>query len=189
MPAGAIVRLAGDSGCGKSTMLRTIARLHPRVGGALEFRGRSADSVAPQEWRRAVGYVAQRPAMLPGTVETNLRAGASVAAADGQPYDAAEAGRMLEALRVSSAMLTQDARTISGGEASRIALARALLVGPAVLLLDECTAGLDAAAADALVALVRRTVAGEQRAAIVVAHTTEPWADAFTSTTMVEQGA
>ncbi len=187
VPSGGLVRLTGPSGSGKTTLLRTLARLHPRAGGELALRDQAADAVAPTVWRRQVAYVAQRPAMLRGTVETNLRAGAAVAAANGRPHDPAEAGRVLDALGLPTSLLMQDAGTISGGEASRIAVARALLVQPAVLLLDECTAGLDAAAAEALVRLVRQVVEGEQCGAVVVAHTTAPWDDAFGATVSVER--
>ena len=187
LPPGGLVRLAGASGSGKTTLLRTIARLHPRAGGGLAHSGQPADAVAPQVWRRQIAYVAQRPAMLRGTVETNLRAGAAVAAARGRPYDAEEAAGLMDALGLPRALLTQDAGIVSGGEASRIALARALLVHPTVLLLDECTAGLDAAAADTLVGLVRRVVEDGRCGAVVVAHSIAPWGDAFGSTVSVER--
>lgn len=186
MPPGTIVRLGGPSGSGKTTLLRTIARLQAPRNGRVFLDGRAAETIAATTWRRAVAYVPQRPAMLPGSVERNLRAGATVAAARDGAYDPVAAARLVDALRLPPSLLVQDSRTLSGGEAARVALARALLVGPRVLLLDECTAGLDDCTAAALVAVVRMYVEHAGHGALVVAHAVEPWGDAFGTTVMVE---
>ena len=167
-------------------MLRAAARLQPHVAGAVLLRGQRAGAVPAPAWRRAVAYLPQRPAMLPGTVEDNLRAGLRPAAADGLTYDADRMRHWFDALALPQSALGRDARTLSGGEAARIALLRALAIRPAVLLLDEVTAALDPALAECLVALVREYLASTESGALVVAHHLGAWETAVSETVHLE---
>lgn len=187
--AGRIVRLAGPSGSGKTSLLRTCARLQAAVSGELSLQGRAAAAVPPGEWRRTVAYVPQRAVMLPGSVGDNLRAGFALAIARGRQPDAARVDALLDALQLPRSMAAQDARLLSGGEAARVALGRALLVDPAVLLLDETTAALDPDAAAALVAAVGEYLRTGDRAALVVAHNPAVWTEAVGETVRVETAA
>lgn len=146
---GEVLRVAGPSGAGKSTLLLALARLLPRRG-RLRLEGRPEDQVPAPEWRSRVVLVPQEPVALPGTVLDNLRApwGLRIRRRSPPPEDAG-LRRALERL-LPEVPADRPAARLSGGELARLALLRAWLVRPAVLLLDETDAMLDAAAAAAL---------------------------------------
>jgi putative ABC transport system ATP-binding protein len=139
VPASGVTVLAGPSGAGKSTLLRLLNRLDDPLGGEVRWRGRALTDWAPTDLRRQVAMVFQRPPLFPGTVLDNLR----VAMSD---VDDERAAHVLEHVGLSADLLDHDATTLSGGEAQRMCVARALLTEPAVLLADEPTAALDRSA-------------------------------------------
>ena len=139
IPCSGITTLAGPSGSGKSTLLRLLNRLDDPVGGALTWGGRQLREWDPTELRRQVAMVFQRPPVFPGTVLDNLR----VASPE---LDAAGGAKALERVGLGADLADRQADLLSGGEAQRMCLARALLTDPAVVLADEPTASLDRAA-------------------------------------------
>jgi ABC-type multidrug transport system fused ATPase/permease subunit len=152
--AGQLTALVGPSGSGKSTLLRLIARLYDPDRGEVLIDGQNLTGVTLDSLRRQVAVVPPRPAVLSGTVFENVslaRPGASreeVRAA----CAAARALAFIERLEHGfETRLGRQGVRLSGGEVQRLALARALLVRPRVLLLDEPTAALDAAAEAAVV--------------------------------------
>lgn len=163
VPPGAVTALLGPSGAGKTSLLRTLVRLEAPATGRVELDGRNVRELDPRALRRRVGLVAQRPVMLPGTVAANLALGL----VDPPPLGLADALRAtgLE----PDAFLGRAATELSGGEAARVAVARALVRGPGALLLDEPTAGLDHRAAAAVEALVVR-LAARGTTVLVVTH-------------------
>ena len=172
--AGELLPVLGPSGAGKTTLLRVLARLRARDGGELKLDGVPAERVEVARWRRQVAFLPQRPVMLPGTVHDNLAA-VGQARAFRQAIDESRAAALLESLALDAPRaLAQDARTLSGGEAARVALVRALLTDPAVLLLDEPTASLDRDAATLVVAMVAQQLEAG-RAALLVAHDPALW--------------
>jgi ABC-type iron transport system FetAB ATPase subunit len=160
--AGEVTALVGPSGVGKSSLLRCIVRLDEPAGGRVLVDGRDAAELDPCELRRRVGLVAQAPVMLPGDVRANLAYG--LREPDPGAIEAA-----LAATGLAPEFLGRQARELSGGEAARVALARALVRDPVALLLDEPTAALDRAAAAPLEALVR-DLAGRGLAVLIVTH-------------------
>jgi len=165
IPANGVTVLAGPSGAGKSTLLRLLNRLDDPVAGEIRWRGRALTEWAPTELRRQVAMVFQRPPLFAGTVLDNLR----VASAD---VDVERAGHVLEHVGLDPELLGQDAESLSGGEAQRMCVARALLTEPAVLLADEPTAALDRAAR-ATVEDLGRMLADSGVAVIWVSHDTD----------------
>src|SRR3954447_8857946 len=141
---GEVVALTAPSGAGKSTLLRACVRLVDS-SGSITLDGVNVRSLDPRVLRRRVGFVAQRPVMLPGTVAENLAYGVA------DPASAAA----LAAAGLDESFLERDASRLSGGEQAGVAIARALTRGPEVLLLDEPTTGLDAPLAAAIGAQVR----------------------------------
>jgi putative ABC transport system ATP-binding protein len=165
VPANGVTVLAGPSGAGKSTLLRLLNRLDDPLAGEVRWRGRALADWSPTELRRQVAMVFQRPPIFPGTVLDNLR----VARAD---VDAERAAHVLEHVGLDAELLGQEADSLSGGEAQRMCVARALLTDPAVLLADEPTAALDRAARTTVEDL-GRMLADSGVAVIWVSHDTD----------------
>lgn len=145
-PRGQFLAIRGPSGSGKTTLLRAIATLDAPVSGALRLDGESPDALGHPRWRRRVTYVAQRPAFYGGEVMDELRRPSTYASAE-RPFDANAAREALATLGLAD-KVEAPVHTLSVGEAQRVALIRAALVEPAVLLLDEPTSALDRDAAE-----------------------------------------
>jgi putative ABC transport system ATP-binding protein len=133
---GAIAVVAGPSGSGKSTLLRVANRLEVPSAGTVRLDGVDASSIDPRELRRRVGMVFQRPVLFAGTVRDNLHV------ADGGADDV-ELAELLAQVGLSASFLDRVGDDLSGGEAQRVCIARALLTRPEVLLMDEPTSSLD----------------------------------------------
>ena len=163
--ANGVTVLAGPSGAGKSTLLRLLNRLDDPVAGEIRWRGRALAEWDPTDLRRQVAMVFQRAPVFPGTVLDNLRVASPEVSTD-------RAEHVLDHVGLPIELLDQDASTLSGGEAQRMCVARALLTEPAVLLADEPTAALDRAAR-VTVEELGRSLADSGVAVIWVSHDTD----------------
>ncbi|MBW2730813.1 MAG: ATP-binding cassette domain-containing protein [Deltaproteobacteria bacterium] len=172
LEVGDVLHLLGPSGCGKTTLLRTLARLRAPDAGNLLLEDVSASDIPPPTWRRGIAYLPQRPVMLPGTVESNLAAGLTYRRAQGA-FDLQLAKECLRGVGLDKDLLSRDAALLSGGEAARIALCRALMLNPKVLLCDELTAGLDEENSANTINLLAEHMANG--AIIFVAHDPSGW--------------
>ncbi len=170
-----ILNVRGQSGSGKTTLLRILARLKEAEGGYVLLQGRPWTDFSPVAWRRKIYYLAQKPVIFDGTVLANLtRPFELVAVKTDLEFDPDKASNLMTRLLLPKSLLNQDARVLSGGEASRLALVRALLVKPSILLLDEPLAALDRKAASAVVELIAGWLGEEAgRGAVLVSHTGE----------------
>ncbi|MCG8421932.1 MAG: ATP-binding cassette domain-containing protein [Proteobacteria bacterium] len=177
--AGDRVALVGPSGAGKTTLLRVLACLADATAGELRLDGQQPAEVGYPRWRRQVTYVTQRPMLLPGSVEDNLRRPFAYATATG-PYPEALAVDWLARLGLVG-VLERPARELSEGEQQRVALIRALLVKPRVLLLDEPTSALDSQAT-AFVEAVLVDCAESGAAILMVTHAAQQVARLCTRT-------
>jgi len=151
IPPGVTV-IFGPSGAGKTTLLRLACAMQAPSSGTVSFRGEDIAHVDPVLLRRRVTMVTQQPFLWPGTIADELSI-ACVLQGRGAP-DRERMGEVLAVVGLDKD-LAEDASTLSGGERQRVALARVLLAGPEVYLLDEPTAALDARGARDL---VRRVV-------------------------------
>lgn len=154
IPRSCVTALIAPSGAGKSTLLRILTRFVDPDRGEITLDGTPIRDLAPRELRRRVGLVAQQPVMLEGTVAENVAYGLSGAAASADAVT-----RALGSAGLTPDFATRDAHELSGGEQARVALARAIVRGPEILLLDEPTAALDADVADQLGATFRALAA------------------------------
>jgi branched-chain amino acid transport system ATP-binding protein len=147
---GEIVSIVGPNGAGKSTLVKTIVGLVPPRAGAVELAGRSLVGMAPNRIARlGVGYVAQvRNVFRTLTVEENLQIGTYLTAARADARRATES--VLELFPRLAERRRQPAGVLSGGERQMLAMARALVGAPRLLLLDEPSAGLSPSFVDAV---------------------------------------
>jgi putative ABC transport system ATP-binding protein len=166
------VVLTGPSGAGKSVFLRALALLDPLDAGRLLWHGADIARHAIPHYRRCVAYVRQRPALVEGTVEDNLRYPYSLHAYAQTRFDRDRAARLVSAAGKSDDFLRKRASELSGGEAQVTALIRVLQLAPEVLLLDEPTASLDPPSMHAIEALVTDWFEADRaaRASIWVSH-------------------
>lgn len=163
--AGEIMAIVGPSGAGKSTLLRLLNFLEAPSEGRLVFDGQTVPDKPPLELVRRVTTVFQRPALLSGSVSDNVAFGLRLRGADSRE-------RVKDALgRVGLADLGgASAGTLSGGEMQRAALARAMVVEPQVLLLDEPTANLDPANVGLIETIVKQENAVRGTTVVLVTH-------------------
>ncbi len=140
--AGEIVALVGANGAGKTTTLSAIAGLHGSRSGSVAFLGDDVSHASPEAIvRRGIGLVPEGRRLFSGlTVAENLAIGGSIR--HGQPDQKAWQERLLELFPVLRERLGQRAGTLSGGEQQQLAIGRALMSRPQLLLLDEPTLGL-----------------------------------------------
>ncbi|HEY4454624.1 MAG TPA: ABC transporter ATP-binding protein [Pseudonocardiaceae bacterium] len=163
IPAGTTVALVGRSGAGKSTLAAVAGGLRTPDAGSVSLDGVNLATIRPRDLRAAFGYAFDRPHLL----------GATVADAIGQGTDADLARITLaaRAAQVDDAIvrLPQGYRTpladtpMSGGEAQRIGLARALVRDPRVLVLDDATASLDTVTEERVTNAIRTSLPGRTR--------------------------
>jgi ABC-type multidrug transport system fused ATPase/permease subunit len=171
VPAGSRVALVGPSGAGKSTVLALIEGFYPLTGGAVRWAGTDVRDLPRAGLRARLGYVEQEAPVLAGSVRDNLLL-AAPHATDPELWAVLADVGLTDVVQRSPRGLDvpvgDDGVLLSGGERQRLAIARSLLARPALLLLDEPTASLDARNE----ALLRDTLAAAaaDRALLVVAH-------------------
>ncbi|MCC0580315.1 ABC transporter ATP-binding protein [Streptomyces californicus] len=171
VPAGGMVALVGPSGAGKSTVFSLLERFYDHDGGTISVAGRDIRDWPLAELRGALAYVEQDAPVLAGTLRENLLFAAPEA--DEEALASAVARTRLDALvaRLPEGLDTAVGHrgvTLSGGERQRIAIARALLRRPRLLLLDEVTSQLDAVNEQALRDVILELA--EQTTVLVIAH-------------------
>jgi ATP-binding cassette subfamily C protein len=148
LPALSVTALVGPSGAGKSTLADILGGLLAPETGRMLVDGEPLDGAARRAWRAKVAYVQQEAVLFAGSVRDNLL-WAQPDASDGQLRQALERAAARFAYDLPGGIdcdLGEGGRQLSGGERQRIALARALLREPDLLILDEATSALDAAA-------------------------------------------
>ena len=158
----------GPSGAGKSTLIRLLNRLEDPAEGRVMAGDLPLRAWPVRSLRRAVAVVPQEPRPLPGTVRDNLSYPAEVAGGEAPTVD--DLAVALGEFGLSPDWQDREAAGLSGGERRRLALAVALMTRPAILVLDEPTAGLDPVSASRLVAALDRRAGRDGLRTIVVSH-------------------
>ena len=163
--AGEIVALLGPNGAGKTTTLRTISGLLPLLSGTIDVLGKPTDSHRPHRLaRRGVSHVADDRSLFPGlTVRENLRMAPGLR----RRQRAAAYDRAVDIFAALAPLLDRQAGLLSGGEQQMLALARAIVCKPRLLLVDEMSLGLAPMIVEEILPVVRR-VANEANTAVVM---------------------
>ncbi|WP_461433786.1 thiol reductant ABC exporter subunit CydD [Hoeflea alexandrii] len=166
--AGESVALMGPSGAGKTTLLRLLAGLALPDEGVIHVAGEKLDSATADGWRARLGWMPQTPHFLDANLADNISLGKTGDLEEA--LQAAAAGSVIAALPGGKeAWLGETGGGISGGEARRITLARAIFARPDILLADEPTADLDAETAGVVMAGLA-TLVGQGCGLIIATH-------------------
>ena len=168
---GETVALVGQTGAGKSTMVKLVARYYDVTSGSLLIDGTDVRELDLAGYRQQLGVVPQEPYLFPGTVRDAIAYGRP----DATDAEVEAAARGVGAIEMIARLpggfrheVAERGRNLSAGQRQLIALARAYLVDPAILLLDEATAALDLASEAAVNTATERLTA--RRTTLVVAH-------------------
>lgn len=171
VPAGSRTALVGPSGAGKSTILSLIERFYDPTAGVIRMDGVDIRALDRDELRSRIGYVEQDAPVLAGSLRDNLLLG-SPGATDEQCIAVLRSVNLDEVLdrdpRGLDAQVGEEGVMLSGGERQRLAIARALLAAPPVLLLDESTSSLDGVNEQRMREAI--DAVAEDRTLIVIAH-------------------
>ncbi len=171
IPSGQVVALVGTTGAGKSTLMKLVARFYDPDAGTVRVDGVPLKHLDLPSYRHQLGFVPQEPFLFSGTIRSNIAYGRP-GASDLEVERAARAVGAHEFIRgLPAGYLTpvsEQGTSLSAGQRQLLSLARALLVDPAILLLDEATANLDLAT-EARVQRAMGLVASG-RTTIVIAH-------------------
>jgi putative ABC transport system ATP-binding protein len=165
------VSITGSSGSGKSVFLRALALLDVPSSGQILWNNQPIANAQIPHYRSHISYLSQRPALLEGTVEDNLRFPFSLKTLRQRRFDLAAVTALLEHAGKAPDFLAKNAGDLSGGESQVVSLIRTLQLNPEVLLLDEPTAALDPSSSRDVEALIDAWFAADNsRAYIWVSH-------------------
>jgi len=175
-PLNRVTALIGPSGCGKSTLLRSLNRMNElipgvRLEGEVAYHGQDiyASDIDPVEVRRRIGMVFQKPNPFPKTIYENVAFGARVNGYSGDMDELVERSLKQAALFDEvEGDLQRSGLALSGGQQQRLCIARALAVGPDVILMDEPCSALDPIATLKIEDLIRALV--KDFTIIIVTH-------------------
>ena len=163
---GEVLAIVGPSGSGKSSLLRLLNRLDEPTSGTVYVEGTDYRQIAPQELRRKLGMVNQRPYLFPGTVEQNLQFGPLQR---GESLSKDSVDELLGRVGLQG-YASRNVANLSGGEAQRVSVARTLANSPLVLLLDEPTSALDETSKREVEASIQTVVRDQGLTCILVTH-------------------
>ncbi|MBI3730759.1 MAG: ABC transporter ATP-binding protein [Burkholderiales bacterium] len=171
IPAGKTIAFVGSTGSGKSTLVKLLLRFYSAQAGKITLDGTEINDINLQDLRRCIGYVAQDSFLTDGTIADNIAYGMQDAddAAIRDAAQAAEAMEFISKLPLGFATrIGERGQKLSGGQRQRLALARAILKNPPILILDEATSAVD----NETEAAIQRSldVVSRNRTTIVIAH-------------------
>jgi ATP-binding cassette subfamily B protein len=168
---GEMIGLVGPTGAGKSTLINLVCRFYDVSAGTILVDGTDVRSFPVEEYRRNIGIVLQEPFLFYGTIAENIAYGRPEASRE-KIIAAARAARAHEfILRLPcgyDSLVGERGQSLSGGERQRISIARALLINPRILILDEATSSVDTETERQIQAALEELIRG--RTTIAIAH-------------------
>ena len=171
IPAGSTVALIGPTGCGKTTLTTLVPRFYDVTAGRVLVDGIDVRELALTDLRRNIGVVTEDTFLFSASVRENIAFGAPWATDDDvrQAAERAQATEFIESLPDGyDTQIGERGLTLSGGQRQRIAIARALLVNPRILILDDATAAVDATTEAKIKRALQELM--RDRTTIIIAH-------------------
>lgn len=165
---GETLTVVGPNGAGKSTLLLALARLLVPAQGEIKFEGKSLNEWDELEYRRKISFVFQAPLLMDMTVEQNVALGLKFRGTRKEETQA-RVGQWMKHLDIES-LAKRRAGQLSGGEAQRVSLARAFVLDPDLLLLDEPFSSLDPPTRARMLDDLSTLLAQDHRTAVFVTH-------------------
>ncbi|MEJ6950702.1 ABC transporter ATP-binding protein [Natronospora cellulosivora (SeqCode)] len=166
-----ITCILGKSGGGKTTFLRLLNNIISADQGTIKFKNKDIEEYHPIELRREIIMLPQSPSMFPGTIEDNFSKTLEYTESKEikQENKVKLYGELLKKVGLSHTLDT-NTKNLSGGEKQRLALARILLLKPAILLLDEPSSALDEETEDFIIKMVVNYIKEKKGSLIMVTH-------------------
>ncbi len=163
-----IIGIVGPNGSGKTSLLNILSFLKFPHAGSLSYNGIELTSDNFNQFRKTVGYVQQSPYLLRGTVFKNIEVGLKLKRID-KATRVKKISEVMEVLGITN-LLNRNARTLSGGEAQKVAIGQVLVLDPDVLILDEPFTHLDKVSIDELEQIVLKLKADLEKTIILTTH-------------------
>ena len=171
--SGETIAFVGPSGSGKSTLVKLLVGLYKPVSGQIFFNDIPATDIRYNELRRQIGFVTQETQLFFGTIRDNLlfvKASATEEEMLAALHKASCDGMLSRSERGLDTLLGEGGMKLSGGERQRIAIARALLRNPGLMIFDEATSALDSLTEEAITETIKEISAEHDPIIILIAH-------------------
>lgn len=165
---GQILGVMGPNGAGKSTLLKVLASLQSPSSGEIKYRGQDLRELDLIKWRRRTAMVFQEPLLLDTTVFDNVATGLKIRGVPPQQQKP-KVNEWLEKLNINH-LAQRSIRYLSGGEAQRVSLARAFVLEPEILFLDEPFSSLDSSTRENLLEEIEKILRSTQVTTVFVTH-------------------
>lgn len=172
IPKGKVTMLIGPNGSGKTTLFKLIQRFYTPDSGTIHFGSHAAEDIHLGEWRQSITYVLQDPQLFNGTVRENITYGMEREVTDEEVTNAAKLASADAFIRELPEgydfNIGDNGSKLSAGQRQRIAIARALMLDPAYLLLDEATCNMDIYSERSVTDALLRLMKG--RTTVMISH-------------------
>ena len=170
---GETIAFAGPSGCGKSTLVKLLVGLYIPTKGTIYYDNVPAKDIRYNRMRRQLGFVTQETQLFSGTIRENMQF-VKPEATDEEIYESLRKASAIKLVESSpnglDTLLGEGGKMVSGGEKQRLAIARALLRNPKILIFDEATSALDSITEEEIAGTLREISAAKQQITLMIAH-------------------